>query len=197
MLTYWLRYRCHVIHYIPLNSVTPRPDMITNILIILFKRSRRNFQFKIHTDRVPNFQHQDPNICLIPLASSWFIKCSKNTAKIFLTMPKTLCLGIGTQCRVNVKYLHPAKLMSETYFNKTAHTIVENILIIKQDSRVVNKCQQSVVIFFHDAFNTAEVSCMKRWKNSLMKAVKRIFLIETKPQEILKAMEQIQKNPSP
>ena len=47
--------------------------------------------------------------------------------------------------------------MSETYPKSTAHIIVENLPIIKQDTRVVNKCQQYVVIFHHDAFNTAEV----------------------------------------
>ena len=55
------------------------------------------------------------------------------------------------------------RLMSETYPNKTAHTIVVNSIVIKQDTRVVNKRQQSVFIFFHDAFITAEVYCVKRW----------------------------------
>ena len=53
--------------------------------------------------------------------------------------------------------------MSETYPNKTAHTIFEHLLVIKQDTRQVNKRQQSVVIFLHDDFNTAEVYCVKRW----------------------------------
>ena len=78
-------------------------------------------------------------------------------------MPKKLCLRIGVQCTVNVKYLHPAKLIYEMYTNQTAHTIVENLLVIKQDTRVVNKRQQSVVIFRHDNFNMAEVYCMKLW----------------------------------
>ena len=118
--------------------------MITNIIMILFKRSRSNIQHKIHMDRVPKFQRQDPNICRVPPVSSWFIKCSKNTAKISLTMPKKICLGIGAQCTVNVKYLHPEKLMSETYTNKTAHTIVDNLLVIKQDTGVVNKALSEV-----------------------------------------------------
>ena len=72
-------------------------------------------------------------------------------------MPKQLCPRIGTQCTVNVKYLHPAKIMSDTYVNKTAHTIVENPLVIKQNNRAEKKRQQSVGIFCHDAFNMAEV----------------------------------------
>ena len=51
----------------------------------------------------------------------------------------------------------------EPYTNKTAHKIVENLLVIKQDTRVANKRQQYVVIFRHDAFNMAEVYCVKRW----------------------------------
>ena len=93
--------------------MTPRSEMITSIIIILFKRSRRNLQLKIHTNRVTNFQGQDPNIRRVPPISSWYIKCSKNIAKIFLTILEKLNL-IGTQCTVSVNYLHPAKVMSET-----------------------------------------------------------------------------------
>ena len=78
-------------------------------------------------------------------------------------MPKKLRLGIGHQCTVNINYLQPVKLMSEIYPNKTAHTIVDNLLVIKQDTRLVNRCQQSVVIFLPDDFNTSEVYCMKCW----------------------------------
>ena len=53
--------------------------------------------------------------------------------------------------------------MSETYTNKTAHTIVENLFVITQDIRVKKKHQQSVFIFRHDAFNMAEVYFVKRW----------------------------------
>ena len=42
--------------------------------------------------------------------------------------------------------------------------IVESLLVIKQDTRVVNKRQKYVVIFRHDAFNTADVYCVKRWE---------------------------------
>ena len=53
--------------------------------------------------------------------------------------------------------------MSETYPNKTAYSIVENLLVIKQDTRLLNKCHQSIVIFLPDDFNTSEVFCVKRW----------------------------------
>ena len=46
------QYWCHLIQCIPLNSVTPRPEMIANIIIILFKRSLCNLQLKIHKDCV-------------------------------------------------------------------------------------------------------------------------------------------------
>ena len=76
-------------------------------------------------------------------------------------MPEKIRLRIGAQFTVNVKYLQPEKLISETYPDKTADTIVENSLVIKQDSRKLNKRQQYVVIFCHDAFNTSEVYCVK------------------------------------
>ena len=90
-------------------------------------------------------------------------------------MPKKLPLGISAQCTVNVKYPHPAKIIYETYTNKTAHTIVENLLVIKQDTRVANKRQQYVVIFRHDAFNMAEVYCMKRWEKVTNEGSKEHF----------------------
>ena len=41
--------------------------------------------------------------------------------------------------------------------------IVESLLVIKQDTRVVNIHHQSVVIFCCDYFYTAEVYCVKIW----------------------------------
>ena len=82
-----------------------------------------------------------------------FEKYSKN----IFDYAKTLRLGIGAKCTVNFKYLQPANLMSETYPDKTAHTLVENLLVIKQDTRNVNKRHQSAIIFCHDAFNISEV----------------------------------------
>ena len=134
--------------------------MITNTIIILFKSSHRNLQLRIHTDLL--------QIRWIPPVSSWYIKCSKNIAKIFLTMPEKLRLGIGAQCTVNVKYLHPANLISEMYPNKTVHKIVENLLVIKQDTRNVNKRHQSAIIFCHDAFNISEVIAWNNGRKSLM-----------------------------
>ena len=88
-----------------------------------------------------------------------FEKYSKN----IFDYAKKLRLGIGAKCTVNFKYLQPANIMSETYPEKTAHVLVENLLVIKQDTRQGNKSQQSVVIFFHDDFNTAVVYCVKQW----------------------------------
>ena len=90
-------------------------------------------------------------------------KLFKNYSENIFDSAEKLRLGIGAQCTVNVKYLHLVKLMYQTYPNKTAHTIVENVPVIKQDTRKVNKHQRSVSIFCHDYFNTAEVYCMKRW----------------------------------
>ena len=76
-------------------------------------------------------------------------------------MPKKLRLGIGAQCTVKVRYLHPAKLVSETIINSTAHTEVTALLVIREESRKVNKKEQRVIVFRHDTFETAEIYCVK------------------------------------
>ena len=70
--------------------------------------------------------------------------------------------------------------MSETYTNKTAHTIVENLFVITQDIRVKKKHQQSVFIFRHDAFNMAEVYCVKRWEKVTNEGSKEHFFERNK-----------------
>ena len=83
------------------------------------------------------------------------------------------------------------------YPNKTAHTIVEILLMIKQDTMVENKRQQYVVIFHHDAFNTAEVYCVKQWAKLTNEVSEEHLFRENKSQQILEALDQIQKNMSP
>ena len=67
--------------------------------------------------------------------------------------------------------------MSETYPNKTLHTIVEILLVIKQDTTVVNKRQQSIFIFRYDGFNASEVYCVKQWENFAWADVSRLWYI--------------------
>ena len=59
-------------------------------------------------------------------------------------------LGVGAKCSALLKYMHPAKLIDEKYPNRTAQTRLENLLTIKEGTRLVNKKQQRVIVFRHD-----------------------------------------------
>ena len=77
------------------------------------------------------------------------------------TISKKLRLSIGAKYTVNIKYLHPAKLGSDTITNIAAHTQAEKLPAIKQDNKNVNKHQRSVVEFPHNYFGINEIYCGK------------------------------------
>jgi hypothetical protein len=72
-------------------------------------------------------------------------------------------LGVGAQCSVANKYLHPAKLVKDRYPNATAHSRVDKLLAIEQGERLVKKRKQVVISFRHDDFGTDILYCVKRW----------------------------------
>ena len=114
-------------------------------------------------DQAPKLSTSGCKYSLSFTCSKLVHKVFEKYSEMFMTMPKQLYIRVSAQCTFNVKYLHLYKLMSETYTNKTAHTIVENLFVITQDIRVKKKHQQSVFIFRHDAFNMAEVYCVELW----------------------------------
>ena len=77
-------------------------------------------------------------------------------------MPKKH-LGVGAQCSVANKYLHPAKVIADRYPNATAHSRVDKLLVVDIGKRMVNKKEQSVINFRHDDFENTAVYCVKRW----------------------------------
>ena len=72
-------------------------------------------------------------------------------------------LGIGAQCSVLSKYMHPAKTISDKYPNRTANHRIENLLCVKEDTKNVKRRQQRVIVFRHDDFEGVEIYCVRRW----------------------------------
>ena len=62
-------------------------------------------------------------------------------------MVRTQRLGVGAVCAVKTKYMHPAKLVSEKYPNATAQSEVLELLVIKKESKIVNRREQVCVVF--------------------------------------------------
>mmetsp|Transcript_7125 Transcript_7125/g.8193 ORF Transcript_7125/g.8193 Transcript_7125/m.8193 type:complete len:136 (+) Transcript_7125:126-533(+) len=57
--------------------------------------------------------------------------------------------------------MHPSKLISDQYPNTTAHSIIENLVAIREDKKKVD--QQHVIVFRHDVFDGVEIHYVKRW----------------------------------
>ena len=72
-------------------------------------------------------------------------------------------IGIGATCSVANKYLHPAKDISDKYPNATAHSRVENLLVINRKERKVKRRDQDCIVFCHADFEGKELYCVKRW----------------------------------
>ena len=91
------------------------------------------------------------------------------------TMPKKLSLVIGTQGTVKMRYFHPAKLVSDNIINSIVHTEVSPLLIIREENRKVNKKDQTVIVFQHDTFETAEIYGVKRFAKVLVEGGEEHF----------------------
>ena len=72
-------------------------------------------------------------------------------------------LGIGAQCSVLSKYMHPAKEVSDKYPNRTAQHRIENLVCLREDTKIVKRRQQRVIVFRHETFAEMEIYCVRRW----------------------------------
>ena len=71
--------------------------------------------------------------------------------------------GIGAVCKVQLKYLHPAKLISEKYPEFAHQQKLEKLLALRQETIVVNRREQVCVVFRSEEFEDKELYCVKRW----------------------------------
>ena len=78
----------------------------------------------------------------------------------FLRMPrkkKKLKCGVGAQCSVYGKYMHPAIDIADRYPNATAKLQLDDLLAIRKEKKIVKKREQVVVVFRHGDFEGKEI----------------------------------------
>ena len=91
-------------------------------------------------------------------------------------MPQRLRLGVGAKCCTMLKYLHPAKLIDEKYPNRTAKSKLDDLLVIRQEIKKVNKKEQRCIVFRHGLFDGVELYCVQRWAKVLTEgAIEHLF----------------------
>ena len=73
--------------------------------------------------------------------------------------------GVGATCSVLLKYLHPAKYISEIFPNLTNKDRLENCIQYRQEVRKVNKKEQVVILLRHDDHPEQELYAVWRWIN--------------------------------
>ena len=78
-------------------------------------------------------------------------------------MTEKLWCGIGAQCSVQVKFLHPSKVVKDKIKNPTAQTRVSGLIALHKEKRSVNKREQAVIVFRHADFEDTELYSVARW----------------------------------
>jgi hypothetical protein len=77
-------------------------------------------------------------------------------------MPK-LNLGIGAECKVLLKFLHPRKLINDLVINPTNNQRLERLLVIRQERKTVNRKEQLCVVFRHDSCEGKELYVVAKY----------------------------------
>ena len=96
-------------------------------------------------------------------------------------MPRKLRLGIGAKCSVKTEYMHPAKIVSDKYPNRTAQSVMDGYCP-DRDNKKVNRREQPCVIFRHGNFEGVELHCVTRWAKVVEQgAAEHFFKIQDAP----------------
>ena len=90
-------------------------------------------------------------------------------------MPRKKCVGVGANCSVLLKYMHPAKTISDKYPNTTARQRIENLVALRQETKIVKRKQQRVIVFRHDDFLEVEIYCVRRWVKVMVEGAPEHF----------------------
>ena len=80
-----------------------------------------------------------------------------------MTATKKLRAGVGAVAETLLKYIHPSKLIRDKYPNPINGQRLENCLLIRRETKEVNRKQQVCVIFRHDEFPDKELHAVERW----------------------------------
>ena len=72
-------------------------------------------------------------------------------------------LRVGAQCNTALKYLHPRRLIQETFPNATAQERLSDLLAIGKEVKKVNRRDQDCITFRHEKFENEIVHAVVRW----------------------------------
>ena len=78
-------------------------------------------------------------------------------------MVRKKTLGVGAVCTVFTRYMHPEKTITNKYPNRLHNDVMEGLLVIRKEKKVVNRVEKEVVVFRHDAFENVELHTVVRW----------------------------------
>ena len=78
-------------------------------------------------------------------------------------MSTRLQAGVGAECSVLIKLLHPRKLVSDTLMNWEDNERLVGLVAIKKEKRSVNRKDQDCIIFRHDRFLNQELYCTSKF----------------------------------
>ena len=70
---------------------------------------------------------------------------------------KRLRHGIGAKISVYKKFLHPRKAVSTKYPNATKNDVLENLLVIGQEEKLVSKRREVCLTMRHDDFDDGQI----------------------------------------
>jgi hypothetical protein len=93
-----------------------------------------------------------------------------------------LNLGIGAECKVLLKFLHPRKLINDLVINPTSNQRLERLLVIRQEQKTVNRKEQLCVVFRHDSCEGKELYVVAKYALITLEGAQEHFFKKTKSQ---------------
>ena len=91
--------------------------------------------------------------------------------------------GVGANCNVLMKYLHPAKYISEKFPNYTKRDRLQNCIAFRQEIKTVNKKNQLVILLRHEDHDGQEVYAVKRWVKVVTEGAPEHIFVEEDEEE--------------
>ena len=103
-----------------------------------------------------------------------------------MTRKKALRPGVGAECSCLYKFLHPAKLISDTFPNRTDEDRLDGLVAIKKEFRTVHRRMQECIVFRHDRVPNLELHCVSRYCKVLKEgAVVDLFQVEVQEPQVV------------
>ena len=70
--------------------------------------------------------------------------------------------GVGAECSVLKRFLHPAKKIKDEHVNVTASDRLDGLLAVERKELVINRRSHVAITFRHDDFDNQTVHCSER-----------------------------------